>query len=52
MGESEERNEQDDVEAHRRYQEEPPTEGDLDRRRRAIEDESTDEDPDVEAHRR
>ena len=53
MGEeSEERREQEDVEAHRRYSEEPPTDGDFERRRRVAEDEDTDDADDGELHRR
>ena len=55
MSESEDRREQDeDVEAHRRVQEEPPFEEGLDRRRRVSGGEapSEGEDDDVEAHRR
>ena len=44
---------EDDVEAHRRYAEEPPTEAsdEFDRRRRAAED-GEGEGDDVETHRR
>jgi hypothetical protein len=54
MSESEERREQEDVEAHRRVYDQPPDEEGLDRRRRVSEGEEapeSDED-DVQAHRR
>jgi hypothetical protein len=52
MSDTEERREQEDVEGHRRYTEEPPTEGELARRRRVAEGETSDEGDDVELHRR
>ncbi|MEX2210245.1 MAG: hypothetical protein WD689_00575 [Gaiellaceae bacterium] len=51
MAENEEPRE-DEVEAHRRYTEEPPTEDELARRRRVAEEPSGDEGDDVELHRR
>jgi hypothetical protein len=52
MSDIDERREQEDVEGHRRYTEEPPTEDELARRRRVAEGETSDEDEDVELHRR
>jgi hypothetical protein len=52
MSDTEERREQEDVEGHRRYTEEPPTEGELARRRRVAEGETSDDGDDVELHRR
>jgi hypothetical protein len=52
MSDSDERREQEDVEGHRRYKEEPPTQEELDRRRRVAEGETSDGDDDVELHRR
>jgi len=52
MNDSDERREQEDVEGHRRYAEEPPTEEELARRRRVAEGETSDGEDDVELHRR
>jgi hypothetical protein len=52
MSEIDERREDEDVEGHRRYKEEPPTEDELARRRRVAEDETSDDEPDTELHRR
>jgi len=52
MSDTEERREQEDVEGHRRYKEEPPTEDELARRRRVAEGETSDDGDDVELHRR
>jgi hypothetical protein len=52
MSEIDERREPEDVEAHRRYKEEPPTEDELARRRRVAEDKSSEDEDDIELHRR
>jgi hypothetical protein len=52
MSEVDERREDEDVEAHRRYKDDPPTDEDRDRRRRVAEGEASDDEDDVQLHRR